>query len=99
MKYEYIQKTYGKSEKLSASIAKTLSGGSNIIEQFKCDSPSTSIQIAHQVGSCGFEFGTAWGQKVINHSFFTLSNLKNKADKILLFSFYILLEYKFFYDE
>ncbi|KAH0744800.1 hypothetical protein KY290_032793 [Solanum tuberosum] len=64
LKDEYIQKTYGMSEKLSTSIAKTLLEGSNIIEQFNSDSPSSSIEIAHQVGSCGFEFGTAWGQKL-----------------------------------
>ncbi|KAF3620273.1 hypothetical protein FXO38_32456 [Capsicum annuum] len=60
---EYLQKTYGKSQKLLASVAKTLSGGSNIIEQFNSVSVSSSVEIAHQVGSCGFEFGTGWGQK------------------------------------
>ncbi|KAL3363849.1 hypothetical protein AABB24_012873 [Solanum stoloniferum] len=64
LKDEYIQKTYGMSEKLSTSIAKTLLEGSNIIEQFNSDCPSSSIEVAHQVGSCGFEFGTAWGQKL-----------------------------------
>lgn len=69
MKDEYIKKTYGKSETLSTSIAKTLLEGSHIIEQFNSDSPSSFIDIAHQVGSCGFEYGTAWGQKVIIDSF------------------------------
>ncbi|XP_004243487.1 cellulose synthase-like protein H1 [Solanum lycopersicum] len=64
LKDEYIKKTYGKSEKLSTSIAKTLLEGSHIIEQFNSDSPSSFIDIAHQVGSCGFEYGTAWGQKL-----------------------------------
>lgn len=69
MQDEYLQKTYGKSQKLLASVAKTLSGGSNIIEQFNSVSVSSSVEIAHQVGSCGFEFGTGWGQKVIHDSF------------------------------
>ncbi|KAK4369398.1 hypothetical protein RND71_013190 [Anisodus tanguticus] len=64
MKDEYLQKYFGKSEKLSASVAKTLSGGSNIIEPVNSDSLSSSIEIAHQVGSCGYDFGTGWGQKL-----------------------------------
>ncbi|XP_060187847.1 cellulose synthase-like protein H1 [Lycium barbarum] len=64
LKDEYLQKIYGKSEKLSASVAKTLSGGENIIEQVNSNSLSSSIEIAHQVGSCGYDFGTGWGQKL-----------------------------------
>ncbi|XP_016474240.2 cellulose synthase-like protein H1 [Nicotiana tabacum] len=61
---EYLQKTYGKSQKLLASVAQTLSAGSNNIEQVNSDSLSSFIEEAQQIGSCGYEFGTAWGQKL-----------------------------------
>ncbi|CAN4109958.1 unnamed protein product [Withania somnifera] len=64
LKNEYIQKAYGQSQNLSTSVAKILSGGSNIIEQVSSETLSSSIEVAHRVGSCEFEFGTGWGQKL-----------------------------------
>ncbi|KAL3509820.1 hypothetical protein ACH5RR_029221 [Cinchona calisaya] len=59
---EGLEMTFGKATRFKKSVAQTLSASNTTIEY--PDSIYNNIDEAYQVASCGYEYGTYWGEKI-----------------------------------